>query len=97
MISPGAWTLKPNLENRAVLKQTWGTREYVRVVAVNIVRVNRQISIFATKLLAINRGTISDWLNAYTRNGLTDDVRAAPPFSPARRIGEDRILKACKS
>ena len=35
-------------------------REYTRVVAVNIVCVNRQNPTFAAKLLGVNRGTVSD-------------------------------------
>ena len=71
---------------KVALRQTWGTREYARVVAVNMVRVNRQSPTFAAKMLGVDRGTVSDWLDAYARNGLggfADDARPGrPPFVP---------------
>ena len=57
---------------KAALRQTRGTREYARVVTVNIVYVNRQSPTFAAKMLGIDRGTVSDWLDADARNGLND-------------------------
>ena len=44
---------------KAALRQTRGTREYARVVAVNMVRVNGQSPIFAAKMLGVDRGTVS--------------------------------------
>ena len=69
---------------KAALRQTRGTREYARVVAVNMVRVNRQGPTFAAKMLGVDRGTVSDWLDAYARNGLdglADDARSGRPLS----------------
>ena len=87
---------------RAALRQTRGTREYARVVAVNMVRVNRQSPIFAAKMLGVDRGTVSDWLGAYDRNGLdglADDARPGrPPFVPRKQlekiIGDTKRLAA---
>ena len=45
---------------KAALRQTRGTHEYAHVVAVDMVRVNRQRSTFATKMLGVDRGTVSD-------------------------------------
>ena len=69
---------------KAVLRQTRGTREYARVVAVNMVRVNRQSPTFAAKMLGVDRGTVSDWLDAYECNsldGFADDMRPGLPLS----------------
>ena len=69
---------------RTALRQTRGTRKYARVVAVNMVRVNRQNPTFAAEMLGVDRGTVNDWLNAYDReglDGLADDARPGrPPF-----------------
>ena len=78
---------------KAALRQTRGTREYARVVAVNIVRVNRQSPTFTAKMLGVDRGTVSDWLDAYECNsldGFADDMRPGrPPFRSARRARKD--------
>ena len=62
---------------RATLKKTRSTCEYTRIVAVNMVRVNRQSPIFTAKMLGVDRGTVSDWLDAYREglDGLADDAR----------------------
>ena len=47
-----------------------------------MVYVNRQILTFAAKMLGVDRGTVSDWLDAYARNGLdglADDARPGRP------------------
>ena len=51
------------------LKKTWSTREYARVVAVNMVRVKGFAALVVTDALGVDRGTVSDWLDAY-RKGL---------------------------
>ena len=60
----------------------------------NMVRVNRQSPIFAAKMLGVDRGTVSDWLDAYARNGLdglADDARPGrPPFVP--RVELEKIV-----
>ena len=75
---------------KAALRQTRGTREYARVVAVNMVHVNRQSPTFAAKMLGVDRGTVSDWLDAYARNGLdglADDARPGrPPLVPRAKL-----------
>ena len=75
---------------RMTLKQTRGTREYARVVAVNMVRVNRQSPIFAAEMLGVDRGIVSDWPDAYDRkgpDGLADDARPGhPPFVPRGKL-----------
>ena len=78
---------------KAALKQTRGTREYARVVAVNMVHVNGQSPTFAAEMLGVDRGTVSDWLDAYDReglDGLADDARPGrPPFGAAQQTKED--------
>ncbi len=44
---------------RADLKKTQGTREYARIVAVNMARINRQSPIFAANMLGVDRSTVS--------------------------------------
>ena len=64
---------------KVVPRQTRGMCKYARVVAVNMVHVSRQNLVFAAKMLGIDRGTVSGWLDAYPRNGLdglTDDVKS---------------------
>ena len=55
-----------------------------------MVHVNRQIPTFAAKMLGVDRGTVSDWLYAYARNGLdglADDARLGrPPFVPRAEL-----------
>ena len=83
---------------KAAPRQTRGTREYARVVAVNMVRVSRQSPTFAAKMLGVDRGTVSDWLDAYARNGLdclADDARPGrPPLVP--RAEMERIVDGAK-
>ena len=69
---------------RAALRRTRGTREYARIVAVNMVRIRGSTIQEAADTLGVNRSTIHDWLNAYARDGLdglVDDERPGrPPF-----------------
>ena len=75
---------------KAALKQTRGTRKYARIVAVNMVRVNKQSPTFAANMLGVDRGTVSGWLDAYDRkglDGLADDARPGrPPFVPRDQL-----------
>ena len=41
--------------------------------------VNRQSLTFAAKMLGVDRGTVSDWLDAHARNGLNDLADDAGP------------------
>ena len=78
---------------KASLRQTRDTREYARVVAVNIMYVNRQRYTFAAKMLGVDRGTVSDWLDAHARNGLNDLADDGPgrhPLAPRARL-EKRV------
>jgi transposase len=83
---------------KAALRQTRGTRKYARIVAVNMVRVNRQSPIFAANMLGVDRGTVSGWLDAYDRkglDGLADDARPdRPPFVPRDQMR--RIIGGAK-
>ena len=83
---------------KAALRQTRGTREYARVVAVNMVYVNRQSLTFTAKMLGVDRGTVSDWLDAYARSGLdglADDARPGrPPFVPRAEL--EKIVDGAK-
>ena len=83
---------------KVALKQTRGTREYARVVVVNMVRVNRQSPTFAAKMLSVDRCIVSDWLDAYVRNGLdglADDARPGrPPFVPRAEL--EKIVGGAK-
>ena len=47
--------------------------------AVNIMYVNRQSPTFVAKMLGVDRGTGSDWLDAHARNGLNDLADDAGP------------------
>ena len=55
-----------------------------------MVYVDRQSPPFAVKMLGIDRCTVSDWLDAYTRNGLgclADDMRPGrPPLIPRAEL-----------
>ena len=72
--------MKPKI--RAALRQTKGTHEYARVVAVNMVRIKELDASFTADVLSVDRGTVSKWLDAYDRYGLdglpTPRGRAAP-------------------
>ena len=83
---------------RAALRQTRGTREYARVVAVNMVRVKEFAASATADALGVDRGTISDWLDAYNRNGLdglADDARPGrPPLVPRAKL--EKIVDGAK-
>ena len=79
---------------RAALRRTRGTREYARIVAVNIVRVRGSTVQAAADTLGVDRSTIHDWLGAYTReglDGLVDDPRPGRPTIVSRDELEDIV------
>ena len=55
---------------RVALRQTRCTREYARVVAMNTVRVKGFAASATADALGVDRGTVSDWLDAYDREDL---------------------------
>ena len=63
-----------------------------------MVRVDRQSPTFAAKMLGVDRGTVSDRLDAYARNGLdglADDARPGrPPFVPRAEL--EKIVGGAK-
>ena len=75
---------------KTALMQTRGTREYARVVAVNMVRVKGFTVSVVADALGVDRGTVRDWLDAYDHdglNGLADDARPGrPPFVPHDKL-----------
>ena len=69
---------------KTALKQTRGTCEYARVVAVNMVRIKGFAASVAADALGVDRGTVSDWLDAYDRDGLdglADNARPGRPLT----------------
>ena len=83
---------------RAALRQTRGTREYARVVAVNMVRVKKFAASATADALGVDRSTVSDWLDAYDReglDGLADDARPGrPPL--VQRAELERIVDGAR-
>lgn len=60
------------------LKQTRGTYEYGRVMAINMGRVKRFAALIAADALDVDRRTVSDWFDTYNskyRDNLADDAR----------------------
>lgn len=61
-----------------VIKQTRGTYEYGRVMAINMMRVKGFATLVAADALDDDRRTVSDWLDTYNskrRDSLADDAR----------------------
>lgn len=83
---------------RVALRRTRSTREYARVVAVNMVRVKGFAASATADALGVDRGTVSDWLDAYDReclDGLADDAGPSrPPLVPRAKL--EKIVDGAK-
>ena len=75
-------------------RQTKDAHEYVRVAAMNMVRIKELDASFTADVLCIDRRTFNKWLDAYDHyglDGLADTARPdrPPPLRAARQTEKD--------